>query len=228
MGCIIVLVLDWWRRAIQRRAYFRRIFLVLAHVIRVDTLLHPPLFLGARQSHRQPRPLVETPISQQKGGWCRWPRSSATESPFHDSVCDRAIWKFAPNLTIVVVHSYPAIYCVVIIPLSVVRWISGFGGNRHVPSAATFFAIFLYNLSGAFNALLFLLTRSELFLLGNNSSYLGRAPGTLLTDGKNQTSGLNDTNSTRSRSMLHQQPEIVVTTEEEGWHLPNLEQQSEE
>lgn len=55
----------------------------------------------------------------------------------------------------------------IILPLSVVRWISGFGTKNHgVSPAATFAVFFIYNLSGAVNALLFLLTRADLLLLG--------------------------------------------------------------
>lgn len=48
------------------------------------------------------------------------------------------------------------------------RWITGFGnGGKSVPSAATFAAFFIYSLSGAINALLFLFTRADLLLLGS-------------------------------------------------------------
>jgi len=60
---------------------------------------------------------------------------------------------------------YPAIYCLIILPLSVARWI-GFvqeqrGLVNTVPPAATFAAMAIFNLSGACNAILLLTTRPK-------------------------------------------------------------------
>jgi len=59
------------------------------------------------------------------------------------------------------------------LPLSVVRWKSGFGSIRRRYPTATFVVEFFYSLSGAFNVLLFLFTRSDLLLPHNR---LGVAP----------------------------------------------------
>ena len=60
-------------------------------------------------------------------------------------------------------YSYPLAYSFVVLPISVARW-SHFTG-RHVPSAATFFAFSMYNLSGAINVFLLLTARPQLLLL---------------------------------------------------------------
>jgi len=81
--------------------------------------------------------------------------------------------------------AYPLLYCFLVIPISCIRWISGFGfqDRHHIPSAATFAFEFLYSLSGALNVLLFLFTRSELLSIGKTSGKhrLGIAPGINLT-----------------------------------------------
>ncbi|KII92419.1 hypothetical protein PLICRDRAFT_89020 [Plicaturopsis crispa FD-325 SS-3] len=58
--------------------------------------------------------------------------------------------------------AYPLVYCVIVLPLSIVRWYT-FDGKA-VPSVGTFFVIFVYGLSGFFNVLLFLTTRPHLLL----------------------------------------------------------------
>jgi hypothetical protein len=62
---------------------------------------------------------------------------------------------------------YPSVYCLVILPLSVVRWI-GFKqedtlGESHIPPVATFVVIIIFTLSGLLNAVMYPLTRSSLF-----------------------------------------------------------------
>ena len=49
-----------------------------------------------------------------------------------------------------------------VLPLSIARW-SAFD-HKNVSSAATFFAVSLFNLSGAINVLLFLIVRPQLLL----------------------------------------------------------------
>jgi len=68
---------------------------------------------------------------------------------------------------------YPIVFAVIALPLSVVRWRSGFGGSKHHLPTATFAVEFLYSLSGVLNVLLFLFTRSDLLLPRNR---LGVAP----------------------------------------------------
>jgi hypothetical protein len=49
-----------------------------------------------------------------------------------------------------------------VLPLSISRWL--LFGNHRVPSAATFFSVIMFNLSGAINVLLFLIARPHLLL----------------------------------------------------------------
>ena len=63
--------------------------------------------------------------------------------------------------------SYPIAYSFVVLPLSVTRWLEfnkNFNNHHHVPSAATFFAVIMFNLSGAINVLLFLIFKPQLLL----------------------------------------------------------------
>ncbi|KAJ7188924.1 hypothetical protein C8R46DRAFT_878372 [Mycena filopes] len=67
--------------------------------------------------------------------------------------------------------AYPACYCLLLIPLSVVRWI-GFaqehgGRPNRIPSAATFAVISIYGLSGASNVVLLLSTKPNSMLFGD-------------------------------------------------------------
>jgi len=78
-----------------------------------------------------------------------------------------------------VMLAYPVVYCISILPLSVVRWI-GFiqeRGHRpnHVSSTATFAADTIYSLSGVFNVVLLLTTRPDSVLFCKSKS-AGRAP----------------------------------------------------
>ena len=130
-------------------------------------------------------------------------------------------------------HSYPLVYSVIVLPLSVVRWITGFGTNAHqIPSVATFIVIFIYGLSGVLNAILFLLTRSELLLLGNASPAqrkgLGLAPGITLTVDKSRPSGATDTDSAKSQQQPPLPLGLKTDTEDGGWHLPTVEPDSDE
>ncbi|KAA1473968.1 hypothetical protein DENSPDRAFT_840507 [Dentipellis sp. KUC8613] len=59
--------------------------------------------------------------------------------------------------------AYPLSYSVLVLPLSIVRWLT-FSTGGNVPSAATFVVITLYGLSGMVNVLLLVLTRPRLLL----------------------------------------------------------------
>jgi hypothetical protein len=59
--------------------------------------------------------------------------------------------------------SYPLAYSALILPFSVVRWSEY--SHKSVPSAAAFFVMSMYNLSGAVNVLLLLVVRPYLLLL---------------------------------------------------------------
>jgi hypothetical protein len=85
----------------------------------------------------------------------------------NDCVCTSICLVDIPVNSDVAVYSYPIVFAVTTLPLSVVRWKSGFGSIRRRYPTATFVVEFFYSLSGAFNVLLFLFTRSNLLLPHN-------------------------------------------------------------
>jgi hypothetical protein len=71
--------------------------------------------------------------------------------------------------------SYPVVYFIIVIPTSVVRWVSGFGiAQKSLPSAATLATECLFSLSGLANVLIFLFTRPDL-LMGVNTEAKGHS-----------------------------------------------------
>ncbi|KAA1473969.1 hypothetical protein DENSPDRAFT_780811 [Dentipellis sp. KUC8613] len=85
----------------------------------------------------------------------RWWRFRMHPRKTHDSEPRR---RFALSML-----AYPLSYSVLVLPLSIVRWLT-FSTGGSVPSAATFVVITLYGLSGVVNVLLMLLTRPRLLL----------------------------------------------------------------
>ena len=72
------------------------------------------------------------------------------------------------------------IYSIVTIPLTAVRFKTNFGQKQNLHPVATFVAIFIYSLSGFFNALLFMLTRKDLLFTNSRDlkqEKVGVAPG---------------------------------------------------
>jgi hypothetical protein len=59
--------------------------------------------------------------------------------------------------------SYPLAYSIVVLPLSAARW--SLFDHKKVPSAATFFGVSMFNLSGAINVALLRIVRPQLLLL---------------------------------------------------------------
>jgi len=64
---------------------------------------------------------------------------------------------------------YPLAYSLMVLPLSIVRW--SLFNHKKVSSAATFFGVTLFNLSGAINVLLFLIVRPQLLLFSPPEEY---------------------------------------------------------
>jgi hypothetical protein len=58
--------------------------------------------------------------------------------------------------------SYPLAYSFIVLPITIARWL--LFSHHNVSSAATFFAISIFYLSGAINVLLFLVTKPNLLL----------------------------------------------------------------
>ena len=118
-------------------------------------------------------------------------------------------------------------YAIMVLPTVVCRFISKFGSDTdRVPSAATFAVEVLFSLSGAVNALLFILTRSELLGLGNKSGKkhkLGIAPEVTPSEMKLR---VNDMDSMRTRSTRQNAAGnvgLLPVSDEGGWALPVLE-----
>ncbi|KAI0040915.1 hypothetical protein FA95DRAFT_1646065 [Auriscalpium vulgare] len=109
--------------------------------------------------------------------------------------------------------AYPLSYAVLVLPLSIVRWISFRTGSA--PSAATFVVIFLYGLSGASNVLLLLLTRPQLLLFtsrGEVAARRRRAPRAVSLPPPPSS----------ARSRVATKAELVGGEDEEGaWNLPS-------
>ncbi|KII84202.1 hypothetical protein PLICRDRAFT_46572 [Plicaturopsis crispa FD-325 SS-3] len=88
--------------------------------------------------------------------------------------------------------AYPLVYCVAVLPLSVVRWI-GFVNDNRISYQATFAVNFIFELSGLFDVLLFLYARPGLLLFserdpGTQANDRGRAPSL----SGSSTSGMKD------------------------------------
>ncbi|KAJ7693375.1 hypothetical protein B0H17DRAFT_1059942 [Mycena rosella] len=121
--------------------------------------------------------------------------------------------------------AYPACYCVLILPLSVVRWI----GFEHpsagaIPSAATFAVISVYGLSGALNVALLLNTRPNSVLFGDGGvqSPEGRAPSPVGTyrGGEDESASDFRARSRGSHDSSLQLGRLPSASDDGGWDLP--------
>ena len=113
---------------------------------------HPPIFARCREAARREAPLY-----------------------VHDLVrFSHTLILFLGRYTHALSLSYPLLYAVLVVPMSVVRW-SGFvqeNTGQHVnriPPAAIFAARLIFRLSGLLKFILFLKTRPNLLLLGRRS-----------------------------------------------------------
>ncbi|KAN0105265.1 hypothetical protein V8E52_011204 [Russula decolorans] len=80
---------------------------------------------------------------------------------FHMSDPDQRV-EYAQRRAALRMLLYPLAYSLVVLPLSISRWLQF--SNHNVSSAATFFGVTMFNLSGAINVLLFLVVRPQLLL----------------------------------------------------------------
>jgi len=62
------------------------------------------------------------------------------------------------------------VYAITVLSATTVRWVQ-FNHNVKVSPAVIFFCLFVFNLSGAFNVLLFLVVRPQLLLLNNPEGF---------------------------------------------------------
>lgn len=106
--------------------------------------------------------------------------------------------------------AYPVAYSIVVLPVSVSRFIE-FGNSNGVPSAATFACVCLHDLFGAVNVVLLLTTRPNLLLFGG--------PRLLVQHSKTGAYHHDRSNSTsRSRSRSSSLHNVLL-----GPYPPNLE-----
>ncbi|RDB16862.1 hypothetical protein Hypma_002509 [Hypsizygus marmoreus] len=99
------------------------------------------------------------------------------------------------RLQSLIMLAYPIVYSILILPLSVVRWI-GFvqergGGTNTISASATMAVTSIYGLSGALNVVLLLTTRPNSILFGRSTCAPSRKPTVPLATYK--TNSVNDT-----------------------------------
>jgi hypothetical protein len=98
--------------------------------------------------------------------------------------CHRAV---VPTLFLTQETRYPIVYCILILPLSIVRWyhfsVGEKSDNRWPGAIPQLIVIFIFSLSGVVNALLYLWTRKRLFQRDERSD--PPAPGIRMTQSTN-------------------------------------------
>jgi len=119
----------------------------------ISILCYVPLFLWSRGN---------LTVSQRR--WWKVRMHWKAVDPSAEDVESRA----RPSAPLLALLAYPFAYSIVVLPVSVVRWIE-FGQTAHngvstVPSAAAFATAFLHNSFGAVNVALLLTTRPNLLL----------------------------------------------------------------
>ena len=110
--------------------------------------------------------------------------------------------------------SYPLAYSLIVLPLSIARWLQ-FNG-KHVSSAATFFGVSVFNLSGAINVLLFLIVRPQLLLFSPPEDFIEPKTASL---GQPTTGSALFTDTT---AMYHPSPQPIETAlvDDGEWEPP--------
>lgn len=114
---------------------------------------------------------------------------------------------------------YPLIYAILVLPLTVVRWIN-FGLEAHgtdAPSVFNFIVIVVFSLSGAANVTLLLTTRPQLLLFSKPNVVVvaeGRAPSPSPIRRGSSKPSLGDASS--------QEPmQLGRLNDDMGWNLPS-------
>ncbi|KAK0213163.1 hypothetical protein DFS33DRAFT_101077 [Desarmillaria ectypa] len=124
----------------------------------VSFLVYIPLFLWSRGN-----------IAFDDMSWWKFTFHSRLDEP--ESLEDKARRRNSLNLI-----AYPVVYSILVLPLSVVRWIT-FSGKNQLGSAANLIVISIYGLSGMMNVILLLVTRPNSMLFGRTGrASHGHAP----------------------------------------------------
>lgn len=119
----------------------------------VSIALYLPLFL------------LHHGIIQEGSAWYAPRIETGRDDPARDRVKSKAFSRKPAKLWTAIL--YPIVYCLVILPCSIIRWI-GFkqeatDGESHIPPVVTFIFAILFTLSGLFNAVIYPLTRRRIF-----------------------------------------------------------------
>jgi len=120
--------------------------------------------------------------------------------------------------------AYPVVYIIVVAPISVIRWTSGFGSvpKTIIPPAATLATECIFSLSGLANVIIFLFTRSDLFMVGNTERKGHSFKATPLPPvNSSKASEMEETG-----SQSHPQ-DILPGVDDGGWTLPSAPHASE-
>ncbi|KAJ7745447.1 hypothetical protein DFH07DRAFT_748882 [Mycena maculata] len=152
-------------------------------------------------------------ITVNEGSWWRF-----AVHPSSANAVDRGLRRSSYTMI-----AYPVCYSVLILPLSVVRWIGFTHSDAAIPSAAEFAVISVYGLSGAINVLLLLNTRPNSVLFGDGGVPTddGRAPspvGTYLNESASDFRARE--RSQRSRDSSLQLGRLPSASDGDGWDLP--------
>ena len=120
--------------------------------------------------------------------------------------------------------SYPVVYFIIVAPITIIRVVSGFGSSPKtiIPPAATLATECIFSLSGLANVIIFLFTRSDLFIVGNTESKGHSFKATPLPP----------VNSSKASEMeetaLQSHPQdIIPGVDDGGWTLPSAPHASE-
>jgi hypothetical protein len=108
---------------------------------------------------------------------------------FHKPKFDQSV-EYVQRRTALAMIVYPLAYSLTVLPLSVSRWLEFSGHN--VSSAATFFGVVMFNLSGAINVVLFLVFKPQLLLFPRPDE-LGQPEIALVPQGNNNSAIFTDT-----------------------------------
>ncbi|KAK0195075.1 hypothetical protein F5146DRAFT_1109451 [Armillaria mellea] len=96
--------------------------------------------------------------------WWRFTFHSRPDKP--ESLEEKARRRNSLSLIALPSLRYPVVYSILVLPLSVVRWIT-FNGRNQLGSEANLIVISIYGLSGMMNVILLLVTRPNSVLFGN-------------------------------------------------------------
>ncbi len=163
----VVLVLGGFR--LQAGAILGRVPLAVAYVICCRRHVPPVVPVEPRLHHHQREGLVEGEVLLERAGMHKRATKDVIDGASRVGV-QNTFRSTAAYLTLFFFPflSYPVAYSVVVLPVTVVRWITfsdqQCGEKSSLPNAATFGAVFVFNCFGFVNVLLLLTTRRRLLL----------------------------------------------------------------